>query len=90
MSAILQLLVGDFKLVCVDIVILGLPRWWSGKEPPADAGDNGDKGRIPGSGGSPGGGRGNPVQYSCLEKPHGQRAWWATVHRAAKCQTQLK
>ena len=33
----------------------------------------GDLGSIPGSGRSPGGGHGNPLQYSCLENPHGQR-----------------
>ena len=31
-------------------------------------------GSIPGLGGSPGGGHGNPLQYSCLENPHGQRS----------------
>ena len=34
----------------------------------------GDLGSIPGLGRSPGGGHGNPLQYSCLEKPHGQRS----------------
>ena len=34
----------------------------------------GDPGYIPGSGSSPGGGRGNPLQHSCLENPHGQRS----------------
>jgi len=33
-----------------------------------------DRGSIPGSGRSPGGGHGNPLQYSCLESPHGQRS----------------
>ena len=33
----------------------------------------GDLGLIPGLGRTPGGGQGNPLQYSCLEKPHGQR-----------------
>ena len=33
----------------------------------------GDLGLIPGLGKSPGGGHGNPLQYSCLENPHGQR-----------------
>ena len=36
---------------------------------------------IPGSGRSPGGGNGNPLQYSCLENPMDSGAWWATVHR---------
>ena len=37
------------------------------KNPPANAGDTGDSGSIPGSGSSPGGGHGNPLHYSCLE-----------------------
>ena len=45
------------------------------KNPPGNAGDVRDAGLIPGSGRSPeGGGHGNPVQYSCLENPHGQRS----------------
>ena len=36
--------------------------------------NSGDLGSIPGSGRSPGGGHGNPLQYSCLENPHGQRS----------------
>ena len=43
------------------------------KKLPANAGDIRDVGLIPGSGRSPGGGHGNPLQYSCLEDPHGQR-----------------
>ena len=39
------------------------------KNPPASAGDERDTGSIPGSGRSPGGGHGNPRQYSCLENP---------------------
>ena len=39
------------------------------KNPPANAGDTGDVGLIPGSGRSPGGGHGNPLQYACLENP---------------------
>ena len=39
------------------------------KNVPASAGDAGDMGLIPGSGGSPGGGNGNPIQYSCFENP---------------------
>ena len=42
--------------------------------PPANAGDIRDMGSTPGSGRSPGGGLGNPLQYSCLENPHGQRS----------------
>ena len=49
------------------------------KNPPAKAGDARDTGLIPGSGRSPGGGNGNPLQYSCLENSIGRGAWWATV-----------
>ena len=45
----------------------------SGKDPPASAEGIGAVGSILGSGRSPGGGHGNPLQYSCLENPHGQR-----------------
>ena len=44
------------------------------KNLPANTGDLRDTGSIPGSGRSPGGGYGNPLQYSCLENPHGQRS----------------
>ena len=56
------------------------------KNQPANAGDIGDPGLIPGSGRSPGGGHGNPLQYSCLENPRDTGAWRATVHRVAKSQ----
>ena len=44
----------------------------------------------PGSGRSPGGGHGNPPQYSCLENPLDGGAWWAAAHRVTKCRTQVK
>ena len=44
------------------------------KKPPANARDIRDVGSIPGWGRSPGGGRSTPLQYSCLENPHGQRS----------------
>ena len=50
------------------------------KIPPANAGDIRDVGSIPGSGRSPGGGHGSPLQYSCLENPMDRGAWRATVH----------
>ena len=49
----------------------------------------GDANSMTGSGRSPGGGNGNPLQYSCLEKPMDRGAWWATVYGVAKSQTQL-
>ena len=60
------------------------------RNPPASAGDIRDAGSIPGSGRSPGGGNGNPLQYSCLENPMDRGAWWATVHGVSKSQTRLK
>ena len=57
-----------------DIYKLGFPGGASGKEPLAE------ETWIPGSGRSPGGGHGNPLQYSCLENPMNRGAWQATVH----------
>ena len=56
------------------------------KNLPANAGDVRDMGWIPGLGRSPGGGHGNPLQYSCLGNPMDmdRGAWWATVHGVAK------
>ena len=54
------------------------------KNQPSNAGDLGS---IPGLGRSPGGGNGNPLQYSCLENPMDREAWWATVHGVTKSQT---
>ena len=66
----------------------GLFRGFSGgsmvKNPPANAGD---VGLIPGLGRSSGGGKGNPLQYSCLEKPMDREAWQATMDGVAKSQT---
>ena len=42
---------------------------------------------ITGSGRSPGGGKGNPFQYSCMENPKDRASWWATVERVVKSQT---
>ena len=60
------------------------------KSLPANAGDTGDAGSIPGLGRSPSIGNSNPLQYSCLENPTDRGAWQATVYRAAKSQTRLK
>ena len=51
--------------------VKGFPGGSDGKEPACNAGDLGS---ILGSGRSPGEGHGNPLQYSCLENPHGQRS----------------
>ena len=52
------------------------------KNLPASAGNARDSGLIPGSGRSPGGGHGNPLQYSCLKNAMDRGAWQATVHGA--------
>ena len=51
----------------------------------ASAGDVKDLGSIPGLERPPGGGHGNPLQYSCLENtPMDKEAWWTTVHGVTK------
>ena len=60
------------------------------KNLPANAGDVIDVGSIPRSRRFPGGGHGNPLQYSCLENPMDRGAWRATVHRVTESQTRLK
>ena len=54
------------------------------KNPPDNAGDIRDAGSIPGSGRSPEGGHGNPLQYSCLESPADRGAYQAMVHGVAE------
>ena len=66
---------------------MGFPGGNRGKKKenlPANAGDTGDAGQIPGQGRSPGGEHGNPLHYSCLEKPMDRGAWQAMVHKAVK------
>ena len=57
------------------------------KNLPANAGDPGDTALILGSGRSPGGENGNPLQYFCLENSMNRGAWRATIHRVTKIQT---
>ena len=61
-------------------MVRGLPQWLNGKEPACSARAAGDAGSAPSSGRSPGGGHGNPLQYSCLENPMDRAAWGAAVH----------
>ena len=67
-------------------LFLGFPCGSAGKESACSAGDLGS---IPGLRRSPGGGNGNPVQYSGLENPMDRGAWQGTVHGVAKSWTQL-
>ena len=61
----------------------------SAQHPPANAEDSRDVGSVPGLGRSPGGGNGNPLQYSCLKNPMARGAWWATDRGATKGRTRL-
>ena len=61
------------------------------KNPPANAGEIRDIGSIPGLGRSPAGGHGNPLQYSYIENPHGQRSLTGYgLHGVTKSQTPVK
>ena len=72
-----------FFCICYFLIVLSLPRWLS-KESACSAGDLGsifELGRTPGEG------KCNPLQYSCLENPRDRGAQWATVHGVAKSWT---
>ena len=71
----------------IDIIIYlawGFPNDWVIMQQPVNAEDAGDVGSIPGSGRSPEGGHGNPLQYSCLWNPMDRGAWWATIDGVAE------
>ena len=81
-----------FSLLCLFVqlwicISVGSPGGSDSKESACTAGD---RGSIPGSGRSPEGEHGNPLQYSCLENCVARGAWQATVHNVAKNRTQLK
>ena len=69
-----------------DLSSEAFPRAQAVKDPPANVGDADS---IPELGRSPGGGNGNPLQYSCLENPMGRGAWRATAHGVIMSETQL-
>ena len=88
-STFLGYLAFQFSLISLYInlpLMLGFPGSPVVKNLLANAGD---ACLIPGWRRSPGEGNGNPLQYSCLENVMDRGAWQATVHRAAKSQTQL-
>ena len=66
---------------------MGFPGGPVGKESAFNAGNARGVGLILGWGKSPGGGHGNPFQYSCLENPEDKGAWPGTVHRVTKSWT---
>ena len=79
------------KVRCFEVIVLhrtiraaGFCDGPVGKESACNAGDMDS---IPGSGRSPGGGNGNPFQYSCLKNPMSRGAWQITVQRVAKSRT---
>ena len=63
----------DVTYLITGKIKVGLPQWLSSKEFTCNAGVAGDAGR------------GNPLQYSCLENPMDRGVWQTIVHRAAKC-----
>ena len=68
----------------------GLPQWLNSKESACNAGATRVTGLILGLGRSPGGRKGNPLQYSGLESPMDRGAWRVTVHWVAQSRAQLK
>ena len=77
-----------------DWLCWGLHKNWASQMVPvvknlmANARDIRDAGSVPGSGGFPGEGHGNPLQHSWLEIPMGRGAWWAIIHRVTKSRTE--
>ena len=83
----------DYTSKCIlgifDTSTSKFPGGSDGEASACNVGDSGDMSSIPGSGRSPGGGNGNPLQYSCLENSKDREALWTTVHRITKSQTRL-
>ena len=75
-----------YVYISINLKYKGFPGGSGGKESACNAGDPGS---IPGSGGSPGEGNANPLQYSCLGNPMDRGSWWAIAHGVAKSWTQL-
>ena len=74
----------DFPFTACAHVHVGFPGDAGVKNPSVNAGDTRDTGSTPGSGRSPGGVHGNPLQHSCLERTMDKGAWRATVHEVAR------
>ena len=72
------------------LILTGPPGATSGQEPACQCRKLRDRGSVPGLGRSPGGGHGNPLQYSCLKNPKDRKAWRAIAHGVTKSRTQLK
>ena len=65
-------------------LFMGFPDSLVGKKSICNPEDTGDTGSIPGLGRSPGGGKGNPLQHSCLKNPMDRVAWWAVIQKVAE------
>ena len=84
-----------WSLYYIESAIWGIIGYWEFPEAlvvknvPANAGDKGDMDLIPGSGRSPEGENGNPLQYSCWENPMDRGAWRAAVHGVTQSRTWL-
>ena len=78
------------KTLCCPQQPTGFPGSSEVKNQPARTGDSGDSGSISGWERPPGGANGNPLQYSCLENPRDEEAWWAAVSGVAQSRTGLK
>ena len=78
-----------FKLMSIESVLqMGFPDGSVDKESTC-IGDIGNVGLIPESGSTPGGGNGNPLQYSCLGNPMNRGAWWTPVHGVTRVRHNL-
>ena len=75
-----------FLNICV-YLLLGFPVGSVIKNLSASAGEASS---IPGSGRSPEGGHGNPLQCSCLQNPMDRGAWWVIVHGSQKSRTRVR
>ena len=91
-NAIFQLQILDYFVCSLKLYVpqKGFPAGVSVKEPTCQCRRPKRLGFNPWVGKLPGGGRGNPLQYFCLENPLDRRAWLATVHRVSKSQIWLK
>ena len=88
-SLLVSLMTFFFFQDLVTKIWLGFPGGRVVKYPPANAGNERDMGLILELGRSSGEGNDNPFQNPCLENSMDRGAWWATVHRVTKSQTQL-
>ena len=82
-----RMLLWKFYNASKDTYVICRVYWLRSKE---CACNEGDSGSVSGSGRSPGGGHGNPLQYSCLGNPMDRGAWWAAVCSVAQSRTWLR